>query len=349
MALGLTKPAQDVYAPTTTGGAPRGAVMGEAQRWGMEIEATLDAAIVAGLSFQGAWDASGGSFPGSGASVKGQAWAATVAGTVGGIAFAVGDLVIALVNSASTSTYATNWIRFAPTKGDDGIDGASSGILMTWSTSTTDADPGGGYVRADNADLSLATEIYIDKANRAGSSIAALLAAVPQGRLIITDPASEAQAALVLGVVEDATGYVKFPVSAHSGATSFANDLAISLQFPDPSLSAMVRLDVEDQEITGGARVVAKSLGNLLGETITPDPGDRARQKIVNNGDGSILPGTNEGSYTLIIINASGAGAITTTGWTLIGDAFDTESTSKFVCSAIVDADIKALFVRKVA
>lgn len=233
--------------------------------------------------------------------------------------------------------------------GTNGVDGVGPGILMTWSTSTTDADPGGGYVRSDNADLSLATEIYIDKANRGGSSIAALLAAVPQGRLIITDTASEAQAALVLGAVEDATGYVKFPVSAHSGATSFANDLAISLQLPDPSLSAMVRLDVEDQTITGGARVTPKSLGNLSGATITPDPGDRPMQTVVNNGAGSILPGSNEGSYTLIVKNASGAGAVTTTGWTLIGDAFDTTSTSKFVCSAIVEADVKALFIRKVA
>jgi len=233
--------------------------------------------------------------------------------------------------------------------GNNGVDGVGPGILMTWSTSTTDADPGGGYVRANNADLSLATEIYIDKANRAGSSIAALLAAVPQGRLIITNPVSEAQAALVLGVVEDATGYVKFPFSDHSGATSFANDLAISLQFPDPALSAMVRLDVEDQTITGGARVTPKALGNLSGASIMPDPGDRPMQTVVNNGAGSILPGSNQGSYTLIVKNASGAGAITTTGWTQIGDAFDTTSTSVFVCSAIVETDIKVLFVKKVA
>ena len=242
-----------------------------------------------------------------------------------------------------------DWGEAAYITGGTGRAGADGGILMTWSTSTTDADPGGGYVRANNADLSAATMLYVDKANRAGSSIAALLAAVPQGRLTITDPYSEAQAAVLMGVVEDATGYVKIPISGHSGATGFAGDLGISLQFPDPSLADMVRLDAEDQTITGGARVTPKALGNLSGATITPDPGDRPMQTVVNNGAGSILPGSNQGSYTLIIKNASGAGAITTTGWTLIGDAFDTTSTSRFVCSAIVEADVKALFVRQVA
>jgi hypothetical protein len=108
-------------------------------------------------------------------------------------------------------------------------------------------------------------------------------------------------------------------------------------------------VNVEDQSITGGARVTIKDLGNLSGATITPDPGDRPTQKITNNGAGSILPGTNEGSYTLIIVNASGAGAITTTGWTLKGSPFDTTTTSVFICSAFVYTDAKVLSVLKVA
>lgn len=114
-------------------------------------------------------------------------------------------------------------------------------------------------------------------------------------------------------------------------------------------LSQTLRPDVEDQTISGGARVTVKDLGNLSGNSITPDPGDRAIQKITNNGAGSILPGSNEGQYTLAVINASGAGAITTTGWTLKGDAFDTTTTSKFLCSCVVISDIKLMSIRKVA
>jgi hypothetical protein len=60
---------------------------------------------------EGGWDASAGSFPaGSGGTKKGDYWYVTVAGTVDGIAFNVGDVLVAAVNSASTSTYAANWI-----------------------------------------------------------------------------------------------------------------------------------------------------------------------------------------------------------------------------------------------
>lgn len=108
-------------------------------------------------------------------------------------------------------------------------------------------------------------------------------------------------------------------------------------------------LDVEDQTIAGGARVTPKDLGNLSGSSITPDPGDRPMQKVTNNGAGSILPGSNEGQYTLLVINTTGAGAITTTGWTLKGDSFDTTTTSKFACSCLVTSDIKLMTITKVA
>jgi hypothetical protein len=123
---------------------------------------------------------------------------------------------------------------------------------------------------------------------------------------------------------------------------------AISIAALVAAITAL-RYDQEDQTISGGARVTVKNLGNLSGASITPDPGDRPIQKITNNGAGSILPGSNEGQYTLQVINASGAGAITTTGWTLRGHAFDTTTSSKFLCSCLVTADIKAMTIVKVA
>lgn len=107
--------------------------------------------------------------------------------------------------------------------------------------------------------------------------------------------------------------------------------------------------NVEDQTISGGARVTPKDLGNLSGQSITPDPGDRPIQKVTNNGAGSILPGSNEGQYTLQVINTSNAGAITTTGWTLRGDVFDPTTTSKFLCSCFVTSDLKVMTILKVA
>lgn len=106
---------------------------------------------------------------------------------------------------------------------------------------------------------------------------------------------------------------------------------------------------VEDQMISGGARVTVKDLGNLSGATKTPDPGDRPIQKITNNGAGTIAPGSNYGTYLLQVINAGGAGAIATTGWVVKGDSFDTTNGSKFVCSCLVTADMAVMNIIKVA
>lgn len=111
----------------------------------------------------------------------------------------------------------------------------------------------------------------------------------------------------------------------------------------------VARLGVEDQVVTGGARITPKDLGALSGNVITIDPGDRPIQKVTNNGAGDLRPGTNPGAYSLVIVNAAGAGAIATTGWVIKGDSFDTTSTSKFLCSCIVTADIALMFVTKVA
>jgi hypothetical protein len=85
--------------------------------------------------------------------------------------------------------------------------------------------------------LASATTLYISKTNRAGSDIAAFLAALDdstntdKGTLVLTRPSDEAQASFVVGTVTDATGYIKLAVSDHSGVTSFTAADPISFQF----------------------------------------------------------------------------------------------------------------------
>lgn len=98
----------------------------------------------------------------------------------------------------------------------------------------------------------------------------------------------------------------------------------------------MAALDTEDQTLTGGARVTVKDLGNLSGNTITPDPGDRPMQKITNNGAGTIAPGTNIGQYTLFVQNTTGAAVPTTSGWTKVVGAFTNTTTHEFICSCVI-------------
>lgn len=60
-------------------------------------------------SLCGVWDASAGSFPPS--ALEGTSYVVSVAGTVDGVSFAIGDRLLCLVDSASTSTYASNWLK----------------------------------------------------------------------------------------------------------------------------------------------------------------------------------------------------------------------------------------------
>lgn len=78
------------------------------------IKAYVDS-VTGGLgNLEGAWDASLGSFPVGSSPVagtkKGDYWYVSVAGTVNSVAFNVGDVLVALVDAASTTTYSGNWI-----------------------------------------------------------------------------------------------------------------------------------------------------------------------------------------------------------------------------------------------
>jgi hypothetical protein len=78
------------------------------------IKSYIDSNIGGLGNLEGAWDASSGSFPvGStptAGTKKGDYWYVSVAGTTGGVAFNVGDVIVAKIDSAST-TLASDWIQ----------------------------------------------------------------------------------------------------------------------------------------------------------------------------------------------------------------------------------------------
>lgn len=73
--------------------------------------AVLTAAVSGALIFKTSWDASAGTFPGAGVAQTGWFYKVSVAGTVDGISFSVGDDIYAVTNNASTTTYASNWLK----------------------------------------------------------------------------------------------------------------------------------------------------------------------------------------------------------------------------------------------
>ncbi len=127
----------------------------------------------------------------------------------------------------------------------------------------------------------------------------------------------------------DATKQLAFEVSGITTATT-------RTLTPPNANATIAALDVEDQTVTGGARVTSKSLGTITTGTLTLDPGDRPLQHYTNNGAHTLAPGSNGGSILLEILNGASAGTITTSGFTKVTGSFTTTNGHKFHCSVIV-------------
>ncbi len=60
---------------------------------------------------KGTWDASAGTFPGSGVAQAGWTYIVSVTGTVDGVTFNQNDRILAVLDNASTSVFAANWFK----------------------------------------------------------------------------------------------------------------------------------------------------------------------------------------------------------------------------------------------
>lgn len=116
--------------------------------------------------------------------------------------------------------------------------GRSSGYPYTWSTTITDANPGNGFIRANNASMASATLLFVSKTSAAGSALATYLLGLAsstnpttKGDLILQRISDGAVARFSVTAVTDATNYVKISVTGHSGNTTFTNNGAINLDF----------------------------------------------------------------------------------------------------------------------
>ena len=87
----------------------------------------LDAAVV----LKGAWDASSGTFPGAGVAQAGWSYIVSVAGTVDGVAFAVGDRIVCILDNGSTTTYASNWLKLDYTDLVSSVAGRTGAVTLT--------------------------------------------------------------------------------------------------------------------------------------------------------------------------------------------------------------------------
>lgn len=181
--------------------------------------------------------------------------------------------------------------------------GAVPAIGFNFDTSTTDADPGAGDVRFNNATPASVTEIYFDNVDRDGNTVTAWLdslddsTSTSKGGLVVT-PAASPSAKLfftVSGSVVDGTGYRKVTVAHVAGTTLPSTGAHLAFEFAR----------------TGDVGTIGGSTG--------------ASDNRVLRADG--VGGTTVQSSAVTIDdsgNVSGVGTITTSGGIELGNASDT-------------------------
>lgn len=111
------------------------------------------------------------------------------------------------------------------TNGTDGAPGRDGGIKLTFSTTVTDADPGAGAIRFNNATIASVTNLFIDNTDGDSQDITAWLDSFDDStnsahRGILYLKVKDVADFLVFnvtGAVTDGTGYRKVPVSYVAG------------------------------------------------------------------------------------------------------------------------------------
>lgn len=149
----------------------------------------------------------------------------------------VGRLYVADVGGVTT-------LKFKDSGGTDyNLLLSSPGLAYTFSTSTTtNADPGSGYVRFNNATLSSVTEIAIDDNDANGADLSAYVltwddvGSSDRGTLIIQNRTAPANVVIftISGASTDESGYTRLAVTYVTHAGSFSANAPLGVTYTKP-------------------------------------------------------------------------------------------------------------------
>ena len=195
----------------------------------------LDASVV----LMGTWDASAGTFPGSGSASSGQSWIVSVAGTVDGVAFVVNDRLLAIVDPASASTYAANWHKLdytdqvlsvgGLTGAVSDVDVVSGGVAGAGTESVVigpSASSAGDYSAAVGRSASgagIASSAYGYSASAGGDYSSAVgrlaSAAGAQAVAVGSNSSTAGQQGVAIGYLSNAAGYISVALGRNTSST----------------------------------------------------------------------------------------------------------------------------------
>ncbi len=139
--------------------------------------------------------------------------------------------------------------------GAAGSNGSNAGLAMTFSNSTSDADPGGGKLAFNNATVSSVSILFIDDADDNSVDISGFVQSfddvvnsTARGIILITKEGTPSTFALfkVSGAVTDASGYTKVPVTHVVSNGTFSNTDGITVSFSYSGADASGQFTITD-------------------------------------------------------------------------------------------------------
>ena len=232
--------------------------------------------------------------------------------------------------ASATYTVATGALALAlgiPT----GATGNSAGLQMTFSNSTSDADPGAGKLAFNNGTVSSVSILFIDDADDNAVDISGFVQSfdditnsVARGIIHVEKEGTPSTFATfkVSGAVTDASGYTKVPVTHVISNGSFSNADGLRVDFSysgqdagstdlssDSSPQLGGNLDVVTHDIVSTSNrnidIVPNGNGDVTLQADTVQVGDNnANATVTTNGTGDLIlntnAGTNSGAITIL-------------------------------------------------
>ena len=177
-------------------------------------------------------------------------------------------------------------LAFGVVTGANGTTGNSAGLQMTFSNSTSDADPGAGKLALNNGTISSVNQLFFDDADDNGTSIASFVQsfddvsnATGRGIIQIEKEGTASTFALfkVTGAVVDASGYSKVPVShlVSNGSFSNADGIRVDFSYSGNDGAGSLTEVVQDTspELGGNLDVLARDIVSSSNRPIDLAPG----------------------------------------------------------------------------
>ena len=273
------------------------------------------AALANGMVYKGDWDASASSFPGSGSAQIGWFYYVSVAGTVGGVSFSVGDNIVAIADNASTSTYASNWSKHDQTDAVTAVVGLNGSITKSGLLSALNVE--------DGADVTDATNV-----TAAGALMDSEVTNLSQVKAFdTTDYATAAQGSTADAALPKSGGAMTGAITTNS--TFDGRDVAVDGAKLD-GIAAGATNVTNNNQLTNGAGYTT-NVGDITGVTagsgisgggtsgtVTVSHADTSSQANVNNSGATVIQDvtldtyghvTALGSHTLTLANLGYTGA----------------------------------------